>query len=135
MTEIDDAVVNRLKNDATLQGLAPGGVWIDIADPAATRPYVIVSVGEGPDVAQFRGSAFEKRFYAVTAEDFSESATAVKSAAKRISALLHDATFSITGYTLLKCHRDRYIRHARDDGDRRWQVAGAVFEVWAQATA
>lgn len=44
-----------LSADTTLQGLAPGGVWLDLAPPGTSYPFVILALQSGTDVTTANG--------------------------------------------------------------------------------
>lgn len=132
---VDIALLAYLNADAQLLAAAPGRAWMDEVPQAATDPHVLVSVESDPDVQQFRGTAYEVHWYAIEALDRSSATTGVRAAYARIHALMQDAAFSITGYTLLKCVRRQRYRSAIEDGDQVIRQLGGIYEVWAQPTA
>ena len=56
---IDAAVIAKLATDATLAGLAPGGVFRDMAPQSVTTPFVIVSQMAHEDDYSIGSQAFE----------------------------------------------------------------------------
>lgn len=132
---VDIAVVGYLNADATLLTVAPGRAWMDEVPQAAVDPHVLVAVESDPDVQHFRGTAYEVHWYAIEALDRSSTTAGVRAAYARIHALMQDAAFAITGYTLLKCVRRQRYRSAIDDGDQVVRQLGGIYEVWAQPTA
>ncbi len=131
---LDDALVAYLLADATLQGLMPDGVFWDEARPGATR-FVIVSLVDEIDVAEFQRRAYEDALYLVKAVALLSGGGNVKSAAARIDALLEDPTgLAATGYGMMTCHRESRVRITEvDDADPkvRWQHRGGRYRVQA----
>ena len=128
---VDSAVISRLLGDATLQGLMPDGVFWDIAAPGKTR-FVIVSQVIHEDEASFTQTAFERFTYLVKAVENSSSGANILAAAARIHVLLHDATFTVTGYGLMASHRIERVRFTEVDDLNayvRWQHRGGRYEV------
>lgn len=131
---VDAAVVSRLLNDATLAGLMPGGVFWDVASSGATKPtkFVIVSQVIHEDEAMFNATAFERFTYLIKAVELATSGANIQAAAARIQTLLHDATFTVTGYGLMTSHRLERIRYTEVDemnADTRWQHRGGRYVV------
>lgn len=138
-SEIDAAVITKLRGDSTLATLMPDGVFFDVAKPGATRSVVVSQVIH-EDEYSLRAKAFEKVLYFVRAvakgTDGSASASNVKAAAARIDALLHDVTLTITGYRHMQTLRIERVRYTEVDEDtgERWQHRGGRYEVWAAPT-
>lgn len=131
---IDNALVAKLLNDATLRGLMPDGVFFDEANPGAKR-FVIVSIVEAHDGAVFGGRAYEDVLYLVKSVALSTAFGDTKAAAARIDALLDDQDLTIgDGYQLIMMYRDSPVRYTEvDDVDRslRWQHRGGRYQVMA----
>jgi hypothetical protein len=128
---IDAALVAKLGADLTLLGYMPNGVYVDEAPPGMTR-FVIVSVVEAHDEAQFGSRAFEDITYLVKAVGLSTAVPDMRAAAARIDALLEQGTLAPTGYTLMTMRRVERVRFTEvDDLDRslRWQHRGGRYQV------
>ena len=133
-SEIDAAVMALLQNDATLKSLMPDGVFWDLANTGAQK-FVIVSYAADPEVGYtMPHPVWESLIYLVKATVPGTSGTEVKSAAKRIRELLHDATITPTGYypSMLV----RYVQPVRyvevdEQTDQRWQHRGGHYHVMA----
>lgn len=128
---IDDAIVSKLVNDATLTALMPDGVYFNEASQAATK-FVIVSVVDEADVDTFGGRAYEDALYLVKAVEKSSSGVTVKSAAARIDVLLAEQSLTASGYTWMSTAREGRIRYAEVDevdASIRWQHCGANYRV------
>lgn len=133
---LDVAIVAVLQADAQLQALAPDGVYLETAPPAADR-FVRVSVVDPLDVDTYGGRAAEECLYSVQAIGLSRVATAdqVAAAADRIDALLADpAPFAVAGYVFAACHRDEPGRICLDtpnqvDKALRWIQRGGHYRL------
>ncbi len=132
-SDMDAAVLAVLTGDATLAGLMPDGVYMDVAPKGRTR-FVIVSVVIHEDEYRFEGRAYERCLYLVKAVDQSTSGTTIKQAAARIDALLQDMPLTITGYTHMLTRREERIRATEVDEtnpDLHWQHRGGRYAVLA----
>jgi len=130
--EVDAAIVTHLANDATLAGLLPDGVYMDIA-PSGKTQFVIVSLVIHEDNYMLGGEAFEKALYLVKAVDKSTSGSIAKAAAARIQTLLQDVPLTITGYTHMLTQREERVRYTEVDEsepDTRWQHRGGRYAVF-----
>lgn len=134
---IDAAVIAALANDATLTGLAPGGVYRDIAPQGVSRPFVVVTLQAHEDALNLgRAAAFERATFLVKAVDANTSGTTAQAIADRIQVLLQNAALSITGYRCVDVHREERIAfvETEDNGDRKWQHRGGLYVVMAEAS-
>jgi hypothetical protein len=122
MTKPDSAAVPAallaaLRADATLAGLMPDGVWLDLAPPGLER-FVIVSLLDHRDVPTFEGRAIEDGLYLVKAVARATSADAVQAAAAAIDARLEDGDLTIDGFVLMTMYREAvidYLETVNDD--------------------
>lgn len=132
---VDVAVIAKL-SEPTLAGFMPDGVFYDVA-PGGTK-FVIVSLLAHEDSYVFEGTAFERHLYLIKAVQKSNTITAeVRSAARRIHALMQDGALSITGYSHVKTKRlERIVIAEPDDIDRniRWMHLGGHYEVLVTPT-
>ena len=133
---IDAALISRLSSDATLQGLAPGGVWRDIAPQGVQEPFIVVTQTSHEDAYQTIGAtAYERVLYLVKAVQAAASGAGAQAAADRVHTLLQNHTLTITGYICLSCKRDERIAYVEvdEESDQRFQHRGGYYEVMAQA--
>jgi len=108
-SDIDNALVTKLANDATLLALCPNGVYVDEAPAGSTR-FVIVSLVEEADGGIFGGRAMEDALYQVEAQMLSTAGGNIKAAAARIDALLEQGTLTVAGYSTMALFRESRIR-------------------------
>jgi hypothetical protein len=134
---VDTALVALLIGDATLTGLAPDGVYFNVAKKSATR-FVLVSQMAHADDYQFGGSAFESFDYLVkavtgpTTTDLNTSAGTIGAAAARIHVLLQDQPLTVAGYSLMRMQRTERVRYTEADADNvdaRWHHRGGIYAV------
>jgi hypothetical protein len=134
---IDAVLVGVLNGDATLQALAPDGVYMDEAPPNAQR-FVIVALADALDSATYdAGRAFEEKTYTVVAKMLSTTGGDIKGAAARIDAVLEDAALTVTGYADVRVRRERPIRETdvdQTDPALRWYHRGGEYRVHAAIT-
>jgi hypothetical protein len=130
-------IYNKLAADATLIGLLPDGVWLEVAMPSSTgvprTKFAIVShVPISRDVGVFGRRAYEEHLYMVKAVTRDLSPKTANSAADRINELLEDTPIAVEGYTWMTTHRTDWIELQEiDDADPKlaWQHRGGHFKV------
>jgi hypothetical protein len=130
-SEIDAALVAKLGADTALLALMPNGVYVDEAPPGMTR-FVIVSLVEAHDVAEFGRRAIEDAVYLVKAVALSTANANIRAAAARIDALLEDGVLTVAGYTHMAMHRVERVRATEVidvDSSLRWQHRGGRYQV------
>lgn len=134
---VDAALVAKLRNDAPLMALIPGGdVYIDEAVPGVTR-FVIVSLVEEHDQPMFNERAFEEALYLVKYVEKSTSSVNARAAAARIDALLDPngagGTLTVTGYGLMTLTRESRLTPQVEvdeiDAAIHWQHRGGRYRV------
>lgn len=135
MDAIDTGLVGKLAADATLTGLAPGGVWYETAPQNTSEPFVIVSqLASEDDWVLPATRRFDDRRYLVKAVQQSASASGTDAAAARVDALLEAGTITATGYQTVLMRREVRVRYLERDGDLRWQHSGGEYRVLMRAT-
>lgn len=131
-SDIDEALLTLLRNDATLAALVPNGVWMDEAPPGATQ-FGLVSLVDAHDEPMFGGRAFEEALYLVKCVEVSSVAVKNgKAAAARIDLLLEQGALTIAGYGLMLLRRDSRVRLTEVDGTDpsiRWYHRGGRYQV------
>ena len=135
--EIDNALVQRLQNDAALMGLLPDGVHFDEA-PQDSERFALVSLVDATLGAQFGDvhgrRAAERCEYIVKAVMLNGSSANARQAAARIDTLLEDMPLTITGFACLEVYRLRRIRDTEVDSvdaSIRWQHRGGYYRITA----
>jgi hypothetical protein len=137
---IDTAVINALRNDATLATSASGGIFRDAAPEA-----VVNAALEDPDevfgvvtllsgfVSHAQGSlGLEDRLYLVKFVAPSTSPTTAQTALDRAEVVL--ATVTASGYAVSCSRREEDIAYVEVDGPVRWQHRGVHWRVVAGAS-
>ncbi len=141
-SDVDNALVAKLGADAALLALMTGGVYLDEA-PEGLKRFVIVSLVDEADLAEFGRRAVEDATYLVVARALSIvngvalPATVMKAAAARIDALLEDGTLTVSGYTHSAMYRTARVRQTEvDEVDRsiRWFHRGGRYRVMVAPT-
>jgi hypothetical protein len=132
MDPLEEAVITALRADSTLDTLAPGGVWQDIAPPACAEPFVIVTLQADEETyEQTESTAFETAHVLIKAVGQYTTRAAVKAAAARIYTVLQHATITVSGGYAMDCSRESRIAYVEADGPMRWQHAGGIYQVVA----
>jgi hypothetical protein len=131
-SNIDEALLAVLANDATLRSLMPDGVFLNEARPGAKR-FVLVTVEDADDRARFGGRAYEEVRYLVKAVGFATLNPNMKAAAFRIDQLLEDMPLTVPGYTHMVMSREGRIPPATEvddiDPSLRWYHWGGRYRV------
>jgi hypothetical protein len=134
---VDAALMVLLGADAALLALCPNGVYWDEA-PAGAKRFVIVSLADEADVAEFQRTAFEDALYLVKAVMLDGTSGNIRAAAARIHQLLQDTNaLEVAGYGIMAIYRESRVRQTEVDGVDpmvRWQHRGGRYRVQA-ATA
>lgn len=127
-------MIAKLANDATLSGLAPGGIYRDTAPQGVSTPYVIVSQVSHEDDYSIGSQAFESIRYLVKAVDMNTSGTAAQAVADRVQTLLQTVTLTITGYRSVWVQREERVVYVEvdDASDRRYQHRGGIYLVMVE---
>lgn len=132
MKAIEKALYARLSGDATLTGLAPGGVWRGVAPVSTSGVAVIFAQASENDQYTLADRAVSESSYLVKAVAPGESATPAWNAADRIDALLTDANIALETGTLLSIRRERVTSFTELDGGEQYQHAGGYYIIWTQ---
>jgi hypothetical protein len=135
--EIDNALVQRLQNDAQLMAMLPNGVHFDEA-PQDSEHFALVSLVEALNRSQLGDAqarrAAEQCEYIVKAVMLNASSANARQAAARIDTLLEDTPLTINGFTCLEIYRLRRIRDTEVDSvdaSIRWQHRGGYYRITA----
>lgn len=141
MSALDTAVVNALKNDATLTTLAPGGVYRDVAPEAVVNAalqssgqvFGVVTLQSAPQAYAFEGRAFEECRYLVKFVSPSTSPLGAQAAIDRAEVVL--STVTATGFAVTCSRREERISYVEADGPVYWQHRGVSWLVMASPTS
>ncbi len=139
MSALDIAVVNALKGDATLAGLAPGGIFRDVAPEAVVSAalddpnevFGVVTLQSALDrhALQPTSRALEECRYLVKFVSPSTSPVGAQAAADRAEVVL--ASLAATGYKVSCSRREERISFVEADGPVYWQHRGMSWLVVA----
>lgn len=137
MSAIDTAVVNTLKNDATLSGLSPGGIYRDEAPEAVVNAatddpsevFGIVTLQSAPQRYAFGSRAFEECRYLVKFVSPSASPIGAQAALDRAETVL--GTLAVSGFSVSCSRREERIAYVEADGPVFWQHRAVSWLVMA----
>lgn len=129
---VEAALYARLAGDATLAGLAPGGVWRDNAPLGTTGVIVTFTFVSGIDQYTLADRALTRFNYLVKAITPGESAVPAWNAANRVEALLTDQPLPISTGSVMSVRRDSIISMTETDGGETYQHAGAYYIIFTQ---
>lgn len=131
---VDAAVVALLQGDSTLAGLAPGGVFPEMAPEQSATPYVVVILESHEDVQEEGRTAHEQATYLVVAIDKADDAAAANAAYGRVHTVLAAAALAPAGYHTMDLVRTGRMRQAERDGSVIWRFVGGRYR-WQGHTA
>lgn len=139
MRTITAALIAYLHADTTLRTLAPRGAWLDIAPPVEKgrpwTPVVLVALSRAP-LEEDMCRTVARRFSLLVAVEGEQSQVgAVRAAAARLDDLLHDVSWTATGWAITRSAfvDVREVAYVEDDA-RRSAVIGTL-EVAAERAA
>lgn len=125
-----------LSGDATLSGLAPGGVHRAMAPPNTQPVYVIVAWQAGTDALTLNAyRLLSNLVYQVKAVGPASNTAAIVAAAKQIDVLLGGPTSgSVAGGYISACYRDGSLQidELRASGEQ-WSNFGGLYRLQVQA--
>jgi hypothetical protein len=125
-----------LSSDATLSGLAPGGVYRAMAPPNTSPIYVIVAYQAGTDALTLNAyRMLSNLIYQVKAVGPVSSTAAIVAASKQIDVLLGGPTSgSVSGGYISACYRDGSLQidELRASGEQ-WSNFGGLYRLQVQA--
>lgn len=131
MRNLEEALYAKLSGDSTLSALAPSGVWRDTAPEGTTGVFVIVAQTAAADAYTLSKRAWTAYKYDVQAIGPGESAAGVLDAAAQIDTVLNDATWSVTGGSVLVSRRVNAFTYVELDSGERYQHAGGTYLIEA----
>lgn len=132
MKAVEKALYAKLSGDATLTGLAPGGVWRGVAPTGTSGVWVTFTHVSTLDNYTLAERATSRSNYLIKAIAPGESATGAWDAANRIDALLSDQTLTVANEAAMSVRREGVISMTETDGGEEYQHAGAYYIIWTQ---
>lgn len=132
MKAVEQMLYTALSGDATLSGLAPGGVWRGVAPGDASGVVVVFQNMGASDYYALASRAFTTLTYQVKAIAPGESSAPAWAAAERIEALLTDKPLAIPSGSLMACRRSTIISLNETDGGEQYQHVGGLYSISVQ---
>lgn len=133
--ELETALRTVLANDATLAGLATGGVWNGAAEQGTDVPFVVFApVDPGVHVYTFTRRAYTGYEYIVKGVTEGIATLAAGQIDRRIDQLLHDAALSVSPFGMLVCRRTRNVSYPEVDEGRTYRHRGGVYRLSVTGT-
>lgn len=130
----------RLHGDATLLGLATGGVHRGVAPEGQPMPYVVYSYhggagGSGAGDVEAVGAirVMVVAPYVVKAVGLNTDGN-LQGIADRIDALLHDTVGTVTGGRVLACARDDVVQYLETKNGVNYRHLGGIYVLSVQET-
>lgn len=126
--QITIAVIAALEADTTLMATATD-VYLGVAPPTATYPFVVVNRLPRPDQRTFQGRVLDNE-YTVRVVDQSGSAVRAENLALRIDTVLESQTLTITGYNQVGSIKRLVPLHYHEVvGDERYWHVGGTYRI------
>jgi len=122
-----------LAADATLLAAAVGGIWVDPAPEGVAQPFVVVEQTLASDAGYGGGGRYSTVTYEVSAVAPASQVAAVRTAAGRLDALLHDARPTLTGFRVLGCRRTAPVDMVMEETTGRWVQVGGEYTVMVES--
>lgn len=132
MIEIEKMIYSTLSGDATLTGLAPGGVWRGVAPSTTNGTWVVFNLVTELDEYTFTLRAMLESVYQIKAIAPGESALPAWNAAERIESLLTDQPLTIESGRLLMVRRQQVVSMTETDGGEQYQHVGGLYAITVQ---
>lgn len=125
-------LTSTLAGDATLTGLAPGGIRRSMAPPTATTPFVIMRYQSGTDAPVFGGGrSYSDLFYEIKVYGPASGTAALVDAAARISTLISTAVpVAVTGGTIKACFRSQALQSDEEPDGSQWSCFGGIYRMF-----
>lgn len=130
-----------LRTDASLQALAPAGVWFERIPQTLPGVGVVYRLQAGERVQTHDRGGYEIVRYSVLAVGQGETGSpglSVVAAAKRIRRVLEGQTFDAAGYAVVGVEIDPFfdpVAYTEYDGARWWQFRGRIWQITAAQVA
>lgn len=136
-TAVRRALYGKLAGDTTLNSLLaspPSGwsksIYYEVAPEGASYPFIIINKQSSVPTGAFGDpSAFDSDVWLVKAVDRGMSADAAEAVAERVTALLNDASLSISGATLAYIRRQADVDYAEVSNGQSFRHAGSLFRL------
>lgn len=127
---IEDALVTALALDATLVGLAPGGVWQDIAPDHVSETFVVWAQMSANDT-RVQASTNQRKLedVQVMVKALATSRESARAAAVRIDAILEGVRLTITGYRARSLGRIERVSYVERTDVETWYHRGGVYRL------
>jgi len=135
---IEIAVANRfiyarLSGDATLTGLAPGGIHENVAEVGSEPPFVVYAFAGGTPLEVIGGvTVWLNASYTIRAIIRGNDSETILPIAERIRALLHLTSGPATGGLVFVLRETAPVYYPEDDQGQAWLHAGGQYEILAQ---
>lgn len=128
---IDRWLYSVLHGDGTLLGLAPGGVWADVAPEDTATPFVRFSLQDASDLMVVNGQrVWTNTLYLVAG--VADGTSYPAAVADRIDTLLHNVGSTVAPLIVLSSQRESIFRLPETEGERSWRHLGGMFRILAQ---
>lgn len=129
---IDRWLYSVLAGDSTLLALITG-VYADLAPLGTAMPYLVYGLYDGDDVMTAAGvRIMTAALYQVRVVTDSESYGAIEPAVAQADALLHRASGTVTGGTVISCVREAPLRYTELHQGKMYRHLGGLYRIQAQ---
>jgi hypothetical protein len=139
LAEPTPALINFLNADVALGALIDA-VWEDPApqDPVGAETIkVVVNLQTAPSEHTGGGGSHLECWYAVQVVGPSSQIGAIRQAAQRLDALLHNGPLVLVGYRVMGAFRESLLRRTEPETGTgvRWEWLGGLYRIFVAATS
>lgn len=129
----DQWLYDKLTTDVTLAGLVGNRIYSYVAPAGATFPLIVYAYQGGNDLAEVGNlRIFNTGLYQVKAVGQGLSMAAIAPIAHRIDTVLHRASGSVVGGSILACVREQPLSYAEHSGGVRYNHLGGLYRILVQ---
>lgn len=122
------ALYTRLSGDATLKGLATGGIHHRLAPPGAITPYVVFTRQGGSDLGTF-GASTERPLWLVKGVCRGASATKAEEVDARCQLLLHKVRLAIPASRPITVQRHSVFDYGETSDGEQVHHVGWIYRI------
>lgn len=114
----------------TLQDVAPGGAWSDVAPPHVKDPYIVFSMTDANDVRVVDGiRVLTDALYTVKAVAETETYAGLETYASQIDTALHNASSVVTDGLIVWCVRERPVAYSETTDGLTYKHLGGMYRL------
>lgn len=129
MNAVDAALWAKLTGDATLMGLATGGVYHRVAPAGTSTPFVVFNLQDGESSYTQGRLATRDLVYLVKGIDEGLSGKVAGQIDERVNVLLTDVMLTVAGWTNIYLRRSSDVEYIEVADGVVYQHVGGLYDV------